>query len=154
MIIFQWNFQIRTTTFVYHVLASWGFHFWFAKMPNAIFILSKWIISWFPVSHILKILGKAPLKIHESLEGAPHYPVSLKLFWKESLKSYSSLNKYPQNPGTFISLEFHSKFSKLSRIPLNKCLYTCVPKYPTRASFIVLSTNIPEIQDPYPCIPK
>ena len=30
--------------------------------------------------------------------------VSLKWFWKVSLRSYSILNKYPQNPGTFVSL--------------------------------------------------
>ena len=114
MITFQWNFQIRTTTFVYHVLASWVFHFRCPKIPNTIFIPSKWAISGFSVFYILKILGNASLKIHESLEGAPHYPVSLKLFWKVSLKSYISLNKYPHNPGTSVSLKFHSKLSKLS----------------------------------------
>ena len=35
----------------------------------------------------------------EALEGGPLYPISLKIFVKVFLKSYSILNKFPQNPG-------------------------------------------------------
>ena len=56
---------------------------------------------WDPSIPHRKNIRKYTLTI---LEGDPHYPVSLKLFWKVSLKSYIILNKYTQNPGTFVSL--------------------------------------------------
>ena len=70
MITFQWNFQIRTKTFVYHVIASW--------------VLSRVCAPY----QYIKIYGSIPLTVHEALEGGPKNPVSLKLFRKVSLKSY------------------------------------------------------------------
>ena len=42
--------------------------------------------------------------LYQNQKQGQQYPVSLKIFGKVSLKTYSVLNKYPQNPETFVSL--------------------------------------------------